>query len=63
MYDHIRDTHFPQITQMHKELENKKSFDELPYPLGEIPPRDITAARFVTCCHKKIATSEEQTPL
>ena len=23
MYDHIRDTYFPQITQIHKEFENK----------------------------------------
>ena len=37
MYDHIRDTYFPQITQTHKELENNFNFDELPYLLGEIP--------------------------
>ena len=29
MYDHIRDTYFPQITQIDKDLKNK--------PLGEIP--------------------------
>jgi hypothetical protein len=34
--------------------------DKLPYLLGEIA---ITAARFVTCCHKKRVISEEQTPL
>ena len=52
MYDHIRETYFTQITQIHKE-----------YLLGEITQCAITAARFVTCCHKKRATSEEQTPL
>ena len=28
MYDHIRDTYFPQITQNHKEFENKSNFDK-----------------------------------
>ena len=32
MYEHIRDTYFPQITQIHKEFKNKR-----PYLLGEIP--------------------------
>ena len=63
MYDHIRETYFPQITQIHKEFENKSNFEKLPYLLGEIPQCAITAARFVTCCHEKRATSEEQTPL
>ena len=57
-YDHIRDTYFPQITQIHKEFENNPNFDKLPYLLGA-----ITAARSVTSCHKKRATSDEQTPL
>ena len=57
MYDHIRDTYFPQITQTNKE------FDKLPYLLREIPQCAITAGRFVTCCHKKRSTSKEQTPL
>ena len=52
MYDHIRDTYFPQITQIHKEFENKPNFDKLQYLLGEIPQ-----------CHKKTVTSEEQTPV
>ena len=30
MYDHIRDTHFLQITQTHKEFENKANVDKLP---------------------------------
>ena len=30
MYDHTRDTHFPQITQIHEEFENKPNFDKLP---------------------------------
>ena len=60
MYDHIRDTYFPQITQIPKEFENKPNFDKLPYLLGEIPQCAITAAIFVTCCHKKRATSEVQ---
>ena len=63
MYDHIRDTYFPQITQIQKEFESKPNFDQLPYLLGEITQCAITAARFVTYCHKKRATSEEQTPL
>ena len=63
MYDHIRETYFPQITQIHKEFENKSTFEKLPYLLGEIPQCAITAARFVTCCHEKRATSEEHTPL
>jgi hypothetical protein len=63
MYDHIRDTHFPQITQTHKEFENKSNFDKLPHLLGEIPQCAVTAARCGTCCHKKRATKEEQTPL
>ena len=58
MYDH-RDTYFPQITQIHKEFENKSNFDKLPYLLGEIPQCAITAARCVTSCHKKRATSED----
>ena len=37
MYDHIRDTYFPQVTQIHIEFENKSNFDKLPYLLGEIP--------------------------
>jgi hypothetical protein len=60
MYVHIRDTYFPQITQIHKELDNKPDFDKLSYLLGEIPQCAITAAICVTCCHKKRATSEEQ---
>ena len=52
MYDHIRDTYFPQITLTHKEFENKSNFDKLPYLLAEIPQCAITAAIFVTCCHK-----------
>jgi hypothetical protein len=63
MYDHFRDTYFPQITQIHKEFKNKPNFDKLPFLLGEIRLCDITAARFVTCCHEKRPTSEEQTPL
>jgi hypothetical protein len=31
IYDHIRDTYFPQITQTHKEILNKSNFDQLPY--------------------------------
>jgi hypothetical protein len=54
---------FLQITQIHKELENKADFDKLPYLLDEIPQCSITAARLVTCFHKKRSTSEEQTPL
>ena len=63
MYDHIRDTDFPQITQIHTEFENKSNFDKLSYVLGDIPQCAITAARFVTCYHKKRATSEKQTLL
>ena len=63
MYDHIRDTYLPQIKQIHKEFENKSNFEKLPYLLGEIPQCAFTAAIFVTCCHKKRATSEEQTTL
>jgi hypothetical protein len=37
MYDHIRDTYFPQITQIHKDFENKPDLDKFPYLLGEIP--------------------------
>ena len=54
MYDHIRDTYFPQITQIHKEFQNKSNFDKLQYLLGEMPVC-ITAARFVVYCHKKKA--------
>ena len=59
IYNHIRDTYFPKFTEIHKEFENKPDFDKLPYLLGEIPQCAITAARFVTCYHKKRATSEE----
>ena len=48
MYDHIRDTYFPQITQIHKEFKKKTDSDKLSFPLGEIPQCAITAARFVT---------------
>ena len=48
MYDHIRDTYFPQITQIHKKIENQHDFDKLSYLLGEIPQCAITAAIFVT---------------
>ena len=41
---------------------NSLAIEKLPYLLGEIPQSVITAARYVTCCHKKRATSEEQTP-
>ena len=37
IYDHIRDTYFPQITQTHKEFEKKSNFDKLSYLFGEIP--------------------------
>jgi hypothetical protein len=30
IYDH-RDTYFPEITQTHKEFENKSNIDKLPY--------------------------------
>ena len=63
MYDRIRDTYFPQLHRPTKNLKNKSNFDKLPCLLGEIPQCAITAARFVTCCHKKRATSEEQIPL
>ena len=53
IYDHIRDTYFPQITQTHKEFEYKSDLDKLPNLLGEIPQCAITAARCVTCHHKK----------
>ena len=53
----------PGIKESLKEFENKSNFEKLPYLLGEIPQCAITAARFVTCCHEKRATSEEQTPL
>jgi hypothetical protein len=59
MYDHVRDTYFPQITQTHKEFENKSNIDKLPH----LPQCKLTAARFVGRCHEKRATSEEQTPL
>jgi hypothetical protein len=49
--------------QKHREFENKSHMDKLPYLLGEIPQCVITAARCVTCCYKKRATCEEQTPL
>jgi hypothetical protein len=52
----------PQTTQTDKELENKPHFDKVPYLLGEIPQRVITAARFVTCCHKKRANSNKFNP-
>jgi hypothetical protein len=45
MYDHIRDTYFPQITQTHKEFKNKSNFGKHPYPLDEISKSAITAAR------------------
>jgi hypothetical protein len=63
MYVHIIGTYFSQITQIHKEFENKPNFDKLTYLLGEIPQCAITAAICVTCYYKKRATSEEQTPL
>ena len=37
-----RETYFPQITQTHKEFENKSNFDKLPYLFGEIPHCAIT---------------------
>jgi hypothetical protein len=63
MYDHIRKTYFPQITQIQKLFENKSNFDKLLYRLGEIRQCAITAAISVTCYHEKRATSENQTPL
>ena len=45
MYDHVRDTYFPQITQIHNGFEKKPDFDRLPYLLGEIPQCDIIAAK------------------
>ena len=60
MYDHIKAPYFPQITQIPEEFKNLSNLDKLPYILGEIPQCDITAARCVTCCHEKRATSEDQ---
>ena len=37
VYDHIRDTYFLQVIQIHKEFKNKPNFVKLPYLLGEIP--------------------------
>ena len=34
MYDHIRDTYFPQTTQTHKEFENKINFWSTPISIG-----------------------------
>ena len=59
MYDHIIDTYFPQITQTHKEFENKSNFDKLPYLLGEIPQCAITAAKCVTRWHKKMVKNKQ----
>ena len=47
MYDHIRDTYIPQITEIHKEFENKPDFKNLTYQLGEIPQCAITAANTI----------------
>jgi hypothetical protein len=41
MYGHIRDTHFPQITQTHEEFEHKSNIDKLPYLSGEIQQKDV----------------------
>jgi hypothetical protein len=53
IYDHIRDTYFPQIPQTHKEFKNNSNFHKLLYLLVEIPQCAITAAIFLTCCNKK----------
>ena len=37
MYVDIGDIYFHQITQTHKELENKSNFDKLTYLFGEKP--------------------------
>ena len=37
MYDHIRETHFPQITQTHKDLKNKSNFNKLSFPYHSVP--------------------------
>jgi hypothetical protein len=63
MYYHSRDTYFPQITQTHKDCENKSNIDKLPYMLGEIPQCVITEARFVACCHDKREASGAETAL
>jgi hypothetical protein len=36
IYDHIRDTYFPAITQTHKELQNISNFDKHPYLLAAV---------------------------
>ena len=59
----ILETHFPQITQIHKEFENKPDFDKLSYLLDEIPQCAITVARCLVATGHTRATSEEQTPL
>ena len=51
--------HNKAITYREINLE-KSPISKLPYLLGEIPQCAITEAIFVTCCHKKRATSEEQ---
>ena len=58
MYDHIRDTYFPQITQIHKEFKNKSNFDKFTYLLGEIPQQQD-----VWPVARRNWWSEEQTPL
>ncbi|CDQ67801.1 unnamed protein product [Oncorhynchus mykiss] len=51
-------TYFPQITQTHKESENKSNVDKLPYLLGEIPP----CRQSSKSCDRQRASGEEQAP-
>jgi hypothetical protein len=60
MPDHIRDIFPLEYTDTQK-FENKPNFDKHPYLLGKIPQCAITATRFVTCCHRKRATSVNTT--
>jgi hypothetical protein len=49
MFDHIRDTYFPQITLTNKDFEYKSNLVKLPYLLGEVQHCDITETKCVTC--------------
>ena len=63
LYQDIRDTYFPQITNTQGEFENMSNEERLPYLLGEVQQCANTAASFVSCCDRRRTTKNEQTPL
>ena len=62
LYQGIRDTYFPKITNTQEGFENITNNKKCPYLLGEVQQCANTAARCVRCCDRKRMSNGIQAP-